>query len=384
MDASARRDRRGAGRHAAATGVGTLLSVSGAASATAAAWPRDELEVVRSCPACGERDRKGVYQGLPDRLFPTPGSWSFWRCGACRSLYLDPRPSPASIGRAYERYMTHTRPASPPARAGLAGAVRKRILNGHLNSRYGYRLEPATRSGASVVGLVPRMTAQIDRWVRHLRPNGERPCVLDVGCGNGEFMLRMTGLGWEAHGLDFDARALKEARTAGLSVREGSLADLDPGERRYDAVTLGHVIEHLHEPVAELRRARQLLRPGGMVWLATPNVEALGHRLFRDSWLALDPPRHLVLFNAASLTAVLERAGFAPVRRLTPGPGARWVFPASHAIACRLDPLGADPVGAAPPLPPGLRLRALTAELVAWRDPRAAEELILVGWRPGD
>ena len=358
--------------------------MSGAASATAEAWPRDELEEVRSCPACGHGDRTNVYTGLRDRLFPTPGSWSLWRCEACRSLYLDPRPSPTSIGRAYERYMTHTYPAPPPARTRLAGAARERLLNGHLNSRYGYRLEPAASWGGAVVGLVPRMTAQVDRSIRHLRPAGERPRLLDVGCGNGEFMLRMRELGWEAHGVDFDARALQQARAAGLSVREGRLADLDPHERRYDAVTLGHVIEHLHDPVAELRRARELLRPGGMVWLATPNVEALGHRLFRESWLALDPPRHLVLFNAASLTAVLERAGFAPVRRLPPGPGARWLFPASHAIARGLDPLGADPVAAAPRLPAGLRLRALAAELASWREPRAAEELILAGWRARD
>ena len=62
-------------------------------------------------------------------------------------------------------------------------------------------------------------------------------------------------------------------------------------------MTLNHVVEHLHDPAGVLRRIAAILRPGGTLWIATPNLHALGHRRYGPDWLALDPPRHLVLFH---------------------------------------------------------------------------------------
>ena len=351
--------------------------------AVAGDWPTADLEHLLGCPVCGSPARARIYSGMHDRLFTSPGSWTLWRCGGCASAYLDPRPDLGSIGRAYARYMTHGQPARRPTTSGALASIKRLVLNGYLNSRYGYRLSPGSRVGAILVPLIPHLAGQIDRSIRHLHVDVPNPRVLDFGCANGEFLLRAQGLGWETEGIDFDAEALEHARAAGLSVRAGSLSDLDPDEMRFDAITLGHVIEHLHDPVAELRRAYDLLRPGGTIWLATPNVDALGHRFFKDAWFALDPPRHLVLFNERSLTTALEEAGFERIEALRPGPDARWLFPPSLAIARGLDPLGSDPAASAPQLGLKMRLRARAAEAVSWRRPRVAEELIVAARTPG-
>jgi 2-polyprenyl-3-methyl-5-hydroxy-6-metoxy-1,4-benzoquinol methylase len=342
-------------------------------------WPEDELEAVASCPACAERRRAPLYAGLRDRLLATPGRWDLWRCKSCGSAFLDPRPTPASIGRAYgERYMTHARPAVDEMPEGAVATLRRRLLHGYLNARYGYRLADGLRAGRAVLPLVPRARARTEQFIRNLRFVDERPRLLDVGCGNGAFLARMRELGWEVQGIDVDRQALAEARFAGLPVREATISDLEPEPGRFDGITLGHVVEHLHDPLDSLARLRFLLRPGGMLWLGTPNIEAAGHRVFGLSWLALDPPRHLVLFSAAGLARLLNAAGFERVEQRPPPPGARWVFRPSLAIE-----RGRNPLDEEPRLPLRLRIRQAAAELAAIRDPRAAEELDFAAWAPG-
>src|SRR5262249_59216085 len=102
------------------------------------------------------------------------------------------------------------------------------------------------------------------------------------------------------------------ARAAGLDVEEGVIEEAPGVDGRYDAITLSHVIEHVHDPVGTLRACHRALRPGGTVWVLTPNLEAAGRRRFGRDWFPLEPPRHLTIFTAASLGLALERAGFEP------------------------------------------------------------------------
>ncbi len=346
-------------------------------SAPAGDWPADDLEAVPQCPVCAGTRRARLYHGLRDRLLPTPGRWDLWRCGSCGSAFLDPRPTQASIGAAYGAdYMTHERP-SPEVAPGRIAALRRRLLHGYLNARYGYTLADGIGAGGALIPLLPGARPRTERFIRNLRFSGERPRLLDVGCGNGAFAGQMQELGWQAEGIDVDRRALAEGRAAGLPVRDATIADLDPEQGRFDAITLGHVIEHLHEPGDALAALRALLRPGGMLWLATPNVEATGHRVFGPSWHALDPPRHLILFSGTGLRRLLEQAGFDRVQQRRPPPGARWSFPPSLAIERGLNPLAEEP-----PLPVRLRLRRLVAELAGRRSPRSEEELIFAAWAP--
>jgi len=337
-------------------------------------WPAGGLEAVGACPVCGSAQRSVLYTDLRDRAFRSaPGSWTLVRCRDCRSAYLDPRPTADTIELAYRSYYTHgAATAAPPV-----GRLREGLANDYRRARWGYPQGPVIPGGRLIPRVAPSRGALVDREIRHLPaiPGGR---LLDVGCGSGAFLAQMAALGWRTEGIDPDPAAVAGAREAGLSVTHGTLADLDPDEHggSFDAVTLSHVIEHLHDPGENLRRISLLLRPGGLLWIATPNLEALGLRRFGRDWLGLDPPRHLVLFTRASLERLLGETGFEPLPPPPASPHALQMFSQSAAIVeGRLPDEG--------PRDGTRRLRALAtvANAVSLRDARHAEELLMIARR---
>jgi SAM-dependent methyltransferase len=329
-------------------------------------WPAGGLETVPACPVCGAVEREVLYGGLEDRLFGAPGRWTLHRCSGCGCAYLDPRPDRATIGLAYRSYYTHEAGAD-----GAATGLRARLRNGYLNARHGYELAPATRLGAVVGRLSPVHREQADRRIRHLSRPRAGARLLDVGCGNGAFLRAMRAAGWEVSGIDPDPAAVAAARAAGLDVREGELtaAAYEPGS--FDAVTLSQVVEHLRDPAAVLRLCFGLLRPGGVVHVATPNLGSRGHRAYGRAWRGLEPPRHLVLFTADALRRTLRGAGF-PEPALKPACTAGWIVPSSLALATGDEPRSGIK----------LKLRVRQLDLLALLAPETAEELVLVAAKP--
>jgi SAM-dependent methyltransferase len=188
----------------------------------------------------------------------------------------------------------------------------------------------------------------------------------------------MRDLGWDVCGVEPDPQAAAEAAAAGLDVRVVVLDTVSLPEAHFDAITLHHVIEHLHDPVGTLRLCRKLLKPGGVISIATPNFNAEGHRLFGKDWFPLEPPRHLLLFTPPSLRQALERAGFTPDRGLPLRLVAPEMFRRSMHLRC-----GCGLVRDRGALPVWARFKAAW---MAWKAdrgtrgrPEQAEELILLG-----
>jgi 2-polyprenyl-3-methyl-5-hydroxy-6-metoxy-1,4-benzoquinol methylase len=149
--------------------------------------------------------------------------------------------------------------------------------------------------------------------------------LLDIGCGNGSFLAGMRERGWEVQGLEPDSEAADLARKRhGLKVITGTLEETSLSVSSVDAITLNHVIEHVPDPVGLLSECRRILKPGGKLVVATPNVESLAHRMSGVRWQHLDPPRHLCLFSSRALTACVEKAGLQPESLHTRVPFRSW------------------------------------------------------------
>ena len=338
-------------------------------------WPKHELELLGRCPICSGTARSIMYDELTDSVFHNaPGTWQLYRCHGCNVAYLDPRPDLNTINRAYADYYTHEERPFPSLNEPhqiAAGKLRLAMRNGYLNKRFGYSLKPALDLGFFFARLLPLSRAREDRGVRHLQFASQHPHLLDVGCGNGGFLRQMTELGWQAQGLDPDPKAVSAAIEAGVAVHHGTLLDSGLPDDYFDAITLGHVIEHLHDPAANLEACYRALRPNGLIWIGTPNLSSLGHSRFGRSWIGLDPPRHLVLFTADSLRHALESVGFR-IASHPPVLRGSWHFRTSAAIEKGLDPW--DP----PPLPRFLQLNVLLGDFLSWLRPGLSEELVLI------
>jgi SAM-dependent methyltransferase len=146
------------------------------------------------------------------------------------------------------------------------------------------------------------------------KPGGR---LLEIGCGSGTMLEYIGSLGWEVEGADVDSSAVVNARKKGLKVSHGSIEELCYGENTFDAITISHVIEHVPDPVRLISECFRILKPGGTLSLVTPNTESFGLSVFSESWLSLDPPRHLMLFNVKTIRQLARSAGFSDVQAKT-------------------------------------------------------------------
>lgn len=203
--------------------------------------------------------------------------------------------------------------------------------------------------GSPVKDLIFR---QVLRGLGDRLPSGRRR-LLDVGAHAGRFLAVARDAGWAVEGLELNpTTAAHASATAGVVVHHGNVHALDPGGRRFDAVTITDVLEHVPDPVTVLSRVRELLDEGGVVAVKVPNgpvqrlKENVRARLFPRYRPSLaDNLVHVNHFSRSSLDLALRVAGFARV---------------------------AIVVGA-PELPPGGRPRAVAA--------RAARSLLFHGAR---
>ncbi len=221
-----------------------------------------------------------------ERLFDDP-PFAVHRCAGCGLVFVSPRIAPAAIPEVYgEAYWR-----SPSAKD-----------HGYTDYR-----------------------ADAELWLRTYRRRArvldglvEAPAkVLDVGCAAGFFGEVMREEGFDAWGIELSAAIAEEARSrlGDERIHLGTLDDAPFPESSFDLVTLWDVVEHLHDPVGSLRRARELLAPGGLLLLETQNVESRFARLMGRRWQHFKQAEHLWHFSPSTAGRLLKAAGFEPIRR---------------------------------------------------------------------
>jgi 2-polyprenyl-3-methyl-5-hydroxy-6-metoxy-1,4-benzoquinol methylase len=254
------------------------------------------------CPLCS-CEGEVLYSELVDWLYSVPETWGTRRCSTCAVAWLDPQPVANDVQRLYSHYCTHDANRSMTWIGQLQHAISECVL-----ARLGYPVNCPK-------GIVPRLLSRLPSAERVAvlsvlaLPASSAGSLLDVGCGSGQFIARMRSFGWKVSGIDPDPAAVSYGQSQGLDVRSGTISDL-PETACYDAITLSHVVEHVADPVDLLRECGKRLRPGvGRLIITTPNINSLGHALFRKYWRGLEVPRHFILFSPAGMRDCVERAG---------------------------------------------------------------------------
>ena len=232
------------------------------------------------CNLCGASDSRVLFES-PAALSPRVELADFLasvdrfdhygrivRCRSCGLVYTSPRPSAADLAHGYTQAVDDD----------YAQEDSSRSINAHLALH------------------------TIKRFARGGR-------LLDVGCATGYF-LNAARLDFETCGIEPSRWAADYARERlKLDVLQGVLDEIALPPGSFDVVTLNDVIEHFVDPATVLARLNTLLRPSGLLYLVTPNIESVSARVLRGYWWGLRPA-HLYYFSPRTLTAMLERAGF--------------------------------------------------------------------------
>ncbi|HEY1213993.1 MAG TPA: class I SAM-dependent methyltransferase, partial [Bryobacteraceae bacterium] len=230
-----------------------------------------------TCPVCQSAELEPALQAVDHTV--SHESFAIWQCRTCTLRFTQDVPDAASIGPYYrsEEYISHSN-TSKGFVNGLYHLVRRQTLSDK------YRLiASATR-----------------------KRQGK---LLDIGAGTGAFVGYMQGKGWEVTGLEPDETARGHARTDnGVNLLDtDQLFQLPPDS--FDAITLWHVMEHVHALHPYVEQLKALVRRNGRIFIAVPNYTSYDARVYGEAWAAYDVPRHLYHFSPEAMENLLDQHG---------------------------------------------------------------------------
>ena len=257
------------------------------------------------CSLCDLEDAEPVAVGEDFEYRTSPDTFMALRCRRCELVYLNPRPAMSDLDRIYPAdYHAFQFSAE---QFGLAYKVRRWL--------------EARRLLACCQGAPPDAR------------------ILDVGCGDGFHLGLLNQFGrstWKLEGVDASSRAVRAARSAGLTVHEGTLESIRLPAESFDLIFLIATIEHVENPVDVLFAVRNLLKPGGRAVIVTDNTGTADFRMFgKRHWGGYHFPRHLNLFNKASLGRLASIAALNVDRMETIVSPVNWVYSFRNALQDR-------------------------------------------------
>lgn len=238
------------------------------------------------CPACDSPDINYAFKVKDDSV--SMEDFEIWHCNKCSLKFTQHVPDQNHIGPYYksETYVSHS-----DSKKGLINTlyhiVRKKTL-------------------VSKRKLVERLTKL---------SNGE---ILDIGCGTGAFLNGMKESGWQTTGLEPDEVAIAKAKELYNLTPRPSTDLFKLNAASYDAISMWHVLEHVHELQAYILQIEKLLKPSGKIFIAVPNHVSYDAGVYKEKWAGYDVPRHLYHFNKESIVELLKKSNGLRLREIHP------------------------------------------------------------------
>lgn len=135
--------------------------------------------------------------------------------------------------------------------------------------------------------------------------------MLDVGSALGDSLIEARKLGWkDLYGVELSKFAADESKKRNLKISIGTLHSAKYPSNYFDAVTLQDVIEHVKDPAGEVREIFRILKPGGLIFIVTPDVDGIWSKLLGQLWYHYKPGEHIMYFSQKSLGNILRDSDF--------------------------------------------------------------------------
>jgi SAM-dependent methyltransferase len=226
---------------------------------------------LRNCPVCN---------GMRLHYLFSAQSYRIVRCEDCGLMMLNPQPSDEELNKTY----------------GL-----NYFLLGEDEGGVKHRMELKQTTADRYLDLLVRYCGE------------SRGKLLEIGCGQGDFLVRAATVGFEVTGVDYSADACDKARQKLNGRGRVICGEIDALEEAaaacYDVCALLDVIEHVRNPRYLMGSVHRLLKPGGVVFVAAPSLDLWSARLLKNNWMEFKP-EHLFYFNGATLQTLLFHSGF--------------------------------------------------------------------------
>jgi 2-polyprenyl-3-methyl-5-hydroxy-6-metoxy-1,4-benzoquinol methylase len=187
-----------------------------------------------------------------------------------------------------------------------------------VNPRLEHHIEAQRVSGTGTMGEERLSDSQVKRIRKELasfEPYRRLNRIVEGGAGRGWFLGEAAKAGWETWAVEINNDALGYLRNQGIArviVEPAEEFSAPPGA--VDVVRMWDVIEHLESPRRAVERIFQVLRPGGLIRLATTNFASLSRRVNGAEWVYLNGADHVVLFDPETITRLLREVGFTDIR----------------------------------------------------------------------
>lgn len=233
---------------------------------------------VQSCPVC-DNNNFASFLTCKD-YFVSQENYGIKQCTRCSFKITDNIEDEENIGRYYqsENYISHSNTTK-----GLVNSIYHQVRKYMLGrKRRLLEKESAIQKGS----------------------------ILDVGTGTGFFLDEMKQCGWQVCGIEKSAEAREFAES------EFGLNNLPTEElfnlkaKSFDAITLWHVLEHIHQLDKNMLTFSNLLKDNGKLIIAVPNSDSYDARHYKEHWAAYDVPRHIWHFAPVQMKQFAEKYNF--------------------------------------------------------------------------
>lgn len=229
------------------------------------------------CPVCSSGNIEFTLAAQDHTV--SKESFEIWECTACAARFTQDIPAASEIGRYYQsqEYVSHS-----DTKKGLINQLYHGVRSFTLRSK---------RS------LVRKMT------------NMRSGSLLDIGAGTGAFVHTMKKGGWDVKGLEPDETARRNAKQQYAIDLQQPTALYQQATESYDAITMWHVLEHVHDLHGYMETFRTILKERGTLFIAVPNYTSYDAEIYQEHWAAYDVPRHLYHFSPNSMDILAEQHG---------------------------------------------------------------------------
>lgn len=251
------------------------------------------MKNLNECNLCGSENLKFLHT-LEDYNRGFEGVFKLYKCETCGLMFLNPQPSVEELTKYYTTYYYQKIDQS----TGI-----KRIVKNFI-----FSLQKIYTKNSNIYRMFLFPFSQYVRGIKII-PNGR---YLDVGCGNGEFLYMMKRINpsGEHYGVEPGNFNSEDIKAHGLKVIKGTLEEACYPDNYFDIITLNHVFEHVNNPSETLKELKRILKPGGTLIIAVPNLNSLVYKIFGNYWWQLDTPRHLFTYSDTTLKQYTEKFNF--------------------------------------------------------------------------